>query len=128
MEKTKLLRSSVVNLNTKRAILSAVGLMLSAGNALAEASNVKLTSNLQPLGDLGNQIMSLSKWAAVTIAVLSLLWLWASGNYARLKTKMHEAIGSQEHIKSWMIESVLVVLALIILYDFVIPYVNSFIP
>jgi hypothetical protein len=35
MEKTKLFRSSAVKLNTKRAILSAAWLILSARNALA---------------------------------------------------------------------------------------------
>jgi hypothetical protein len=131
MEKTQLFRSSAVKLNTKRIILSAAGLALSAGNALAEsvnASSTDIVGNLGFFSTIAGTIMTYAKYAAFFIAVISLLALWGSGMLAKLHHKIHESIDAKEGLKKWLIEAVLVIMAFIILFNWVIPTINSYIP
>jgi hypothetical protein len=131
MEKNKLFRSSAVKLNTKRVILSAAGLILSAGNALAAATNTTSTDivgNLGMFSTVASTIMTYSKYLAFLMAVLSLLALWVSGMLAKMSHKVHEYIDSKEGLKNWLIEAVLVIVAFIVLFSWIIPTINSYVP
>lgn len=121
-----------MKLNTKRTILSFAGILLSAGNTLADATNA--TSSTDIVGNLGffstlaGTIMTYSKYIAFFMAVISLLALWVSGMLAKVSHKVEVAINAQEGLKKWLIEAVLVIVAFIILFSFVIPTINSYVP
>lgn len=120
-----------MKLNTKKLLLSVAGLFLSAGNALAEATNTTSTDivgNLGMFSTMASTIMTYSKYIAFFMAVISLLALWVYGMLAKLSHKIHEAIDSKEGLKKWLVEAVLVIAAFIILFDWVIPTINSFVP
>jgi hypothetical protein len=118
--------------NTKRAIQSAVGLMLSAGNALAAATNA--TSSTDIVGNLGffstfaGTIIIYAKYIAFFIAILSLFALWSSGQLAKFSRKVEGAINAKEGVKVWLIEAVLVIVAFIVLFSFIIPTINTYVP
>ena len=116
--------------NTKIALLSLAGMALSAGNALAagNASSTDIVGNLGMFSTLAGTIMSYSKYIAFFMAIMSLFFLWATGRLAEVGHKIGGAIESKEGIKNWIIESVLVIIALIILFSFVIPTINGYIP
>jgi hypothetical protein len=117
--------------NTKRVILSAAGLMLSAGNALAAATN---TSSTDIVGNLGffstfaGTIIIYAKYIAFFIAILSLFALWSSGQLAKFSHKVEGAINAKEGVKVWLIEAVLVIVAFIVLFSFIIPTINTYVP
>jgi hypothetical protein len=119
--------------NTKRAILSFSGILLSVGNALAAAVN-NTTSSTDIVGNLGmfstiaGTIMTYSKYVAFFMAVLSLLALWVTGMFAKFNHKIHQAIDSHEGLKKWLVEAVLVIVAFIILFSWIIPTINSYVP
>jgi len=120
-----------MKLNTKRVILSAAGLVLSVRNALAEATNTSSTDivgNLGMFSTIAGTIMTYAKYAAFFIAVISLLALWGSGMLGKLNHKVHETIDAKEGLKKWLLEAVLVIMAFIILFSWVIPTINSYIP
>jgi hypothetical protein len=120
-----------MKLNTKRVILSAAGLLLSARNALAAATN---TSSTDIVGNLGffstfaGTIIIYAKYIAFFIAVLSLFALWSSGQLAKFSRKVEGAINAKEGVKLWLIEAVLVIVAFIVLFSFIIPTINSYVP
>jgi hypothetical protein len=121
-----------MKLNTKRAILSATGLLLSAGNALAAATNA--TSSTDIVGNLGffstfaGTIIIYAKYIAFFIAILSLFALWSSGQLAKFSRKVEGAINAKEGVKVWLIEAVLVIVAFIVLFSFIIPTINTYVP
>jgi hypothetical protein len=131
MEKTQLFRSSAVKMNTKRVILSAAGLLLSAGNALAAATN---TSSSDIVGNLGffstvaGTLMMYAKYISFFMAIISLLALWVSGMLGKLHHKIGATIDAHEGLKKWLIEGVLVIVAFIILFNWIIPTINGFVP
>jgi hypothetical protein len=131
MEKTQLFQSSAIKLNTKRAILSAAGLLLSAGNTLAEATN---TSSTDIVGNLGffstfaGTIIIYAKYIAFFIAIISLFALWSSGQLAKFSRKIEGTINAKEGVKVWLIEAILVIVAFIVLFSFIIPTINSYVP
>jgi hypothetical protein len=117
--------------NTKRVLLSAARLMLSAGNALASATN---TSSTDIVGNLGffstfaGTIIIYAKYIAFFIAILSLFALWSSGQLAKFSHKVEGAINAKEGVKVWLIEAVLVIMAFIVLFSFIIPTINTYVP
>jgi len=120
-----------LKVNTKIAILSAAGFLLSAGNALAAAGNVSSTDVVGNLGffsTLAGTIMTYSKYVAFFMAIISLLALWVSGMLAKLSHKVEGAINAQEGLKKWLIEAVLVIIAFIVLFSWIIPTINSYVP
>jgi hypothetical protein len=116
--------------NTKIVLLSAAGLLLTAGNALAagNTSSTDVAGNLGMFSTLAGTILGYSKWIAIFMALMSLFALWASGRLAEVGHKIGKAIDSKEGIKNWLTEAVLVIVALIFLFNFVIPTINSYIP
>jgi TRAP-type mannitol/chloroaromatic compound transport system permease small subunit len=120
-----------LKLNTKRTLLSVAGLMLSAGNSLAAATNTTSTDivgNLGMFSTMASTIMTYSKYIAFLMAVISLLALWVSGMLAKVSHKVSEYIDSKEGLKNWLIEAVLVIAAFIVLFSWVIPTINSYVP
>ena len=119
-----------MKLPTKRAILSAAGVLLTAGNALAagNASSTDIVGNLGMFSTLAGTIMTYSKYIAFFMAIMSLFALWATGRLAEVGHKINRSINAKECIKNWMIEAVLVIVAFIILFSFVIPTINGYIP
>lgn len=116
--------------NTKIALLSAVGVALSAGNALAASnqSSTDVVGNLGMFSTLAGTIMTYSKYVAFFMAIISLLALWVTGMLAKISHKVNEAINAKEGVKNWMIEAVLVIVAFIILFSFIIPTINGYVP
>ena len=120
-----------MKLNTKRTLLSAAGLFLSASNALAAAGNTSSTDVVGSLGmfsTLAGTIMTYSKYVAFFMAIISLLALWVTGMLAKISKKVQGALDAKEGVKNWMIEAVLVIVAFIILFSFVIPTINGYVP
>jgi|BarGraIncu00222A_1022003.scaffolds.fasta_scaffold52540_4 hypothetical protein len=116
--------------NTKIVLLSAAGVLLTAGNALAAGnqSSTDVVGNLGMFSTLAGTIMTYSKYIAFFMAIMSLFALWATGRLAEVGHKINGSINAKEGIKNWMIETVLVIVAFIILFSFVIPTINGYIP
>ena len=116
--------------NTKIVLLSAAGVLLSAGNALAASnqSSTDVVGNLGFFSTLAGTIMTYSKYVAFFMAIISLLALWVSGMLAKLSHKVEGAINAQEGLKKWLIEAVLVIIAFIVLFSWIIPTINSYVP
>jgi hypothetical protein len=118
--------------NTKIVLLSAAGILFSAGNALAEATNA--TSSTDIVGNLGffstiaGTIIIYAKYIAFFIAILSLFALWSSGQLAKFSRKVEGAVNAKEGVKVWLIEAVLVIVAFIVLFSFIIPIINTYVP
>jgi hypothetical protein len=47
---------------------------------------------------------------------------------AKLSHKIESAIDAQEGLKKWLVEAVLVIVAFIILFSWIIPTINSYVP
>lgn len=116
--------------NTKIVILSAAGLLLSAGNALAagNTSSTDIVGNLGMFSTLAGTIMTYAKYIAFFMAIMSLFALWATGRLAEVGHRVGKAIDAKDGIKNWLIEAVLVIVAFIVLFSFVIPTINGYIP
>lgn len=108
-------------------------LFLSAGNALAEATNGTASANevlngLGAFGTLAGTILTYSKWGTIFIVMVCLLALYASGQYAKVAHKVDEALKAREGLKNMLIDSVLVVFGFILLFSVVVPLINTYIP
>lgn len=116
--------------NTKMVLLSAAGVILTAGNALAagNGSSTDVVGNLGMFSTLASTIMTYAKYIAFFMAIVSLLALWVTGMLAKISRKVQGAIDSKEGLKNWLIEGVLVVVAFIVLFSFVIPTINGYVP
>ena len=117
--------------NTKIALLSAAGVLLSAGSALAagnQSSTDVVVGNMGMFSVLAGTIMTYSKYVAFFMAIISLLALWVSGMLAKVSHKVNEAINAKEGVKNWMIEAILVIVAFIILFSWIIPTINGYVP
>lgn len=121
-----------IKLPTKRALLTVAGLLLSAGNALAveatNASSTDIVGNLGFFSTIAGTIIIYAKYIAFFIAILSLFALWSSGQIAKFSRKVEGAINAKEGVKVWLIEAVLVIVAFIVLFNWVIPTINSYVP
>lgn len=116
--------------NTKIVLMSAAGVLLSAGSALAAGSqsSTDVVGNLGMFSTLAGTIMTYSKYVAFFMAIISLLALWVTGMLAKVSQKVNEAINAKEGVKNWMIEAVLVIVAFIILFSWIIPTINGYVP
>jgi hypothetical protein len=121
-----------MKLNTKRVILSAAGLLLSSSNALAaaatNASSTDIVGNLGFFSTVAGTIITYAKYIAFFVAILSLFALWSSGQLAKFSRKVEGAINAREGVKNGLIEAVLVIMAFIVLFSWVIPTINSYVP
>jgi hypothetical protein len=117
--------------NMKKLILSVGGLLLSASNALAAATNSSSTDIVGNLGffsTFAGTIIIYAKYIAFFIAIISLFALWSSGQLAKFSRKVEGAINAKEGVKVWLIEAILVIVAFIVLFSFIIPTINSYVP
>jgi heme/copper-type cytochrome/quinol oxidase subunit 2 len=116
--------------NTKIVLMSAAGVLLSAGIVLAAGSqsSTDVVGNLGMFSTLAGTIMTYSKYVAFFMAIISLLALWVTGMLAKVSHKVNEAINAKEGVKNWMIEAVLVIVAFIILFSWIIPTINGYVP
>jgi len=69
-----------------------------------------------------------SKYVAFFMAIISLFALWVSGMLAKVSHKVEGAINVQEGLKKWLTEAVLVIIAFIVLFSWIIPTINSYVP
>ncbi len=120
---------------TKRILLSAAGLALTISGALAadpvtavNTTSTDIVGNLGFFSTLAGTVMTYSKYTAFFMAVLSLLALWVSGMLAKISHKVEQHINAQDSLKKWLIEGVLVIVAFIILFSWIIPTINSYVP
>lgn len=109
--------------------------MLTAGGALAadpvtavNTTSTDIVGNLGFFSTLAGTVMTYSKYIAFFMAVLSLLALWVSGMLAKVSHKVEQHINAQDSLKKWLIEGVLVIVAFIILFSWIIPTINSYVP
>jgi len=116
--------------NTKIVLLSAAGVLLTAGNALAAGnqSSTDAVGNLGMFSTLAGTIMTYSKYVAFFMVIIGLLALWVTGMLAKVSHKVNEAINAKEGVKNWMIEAVLVIVAFIILFSWIISTINGYVP
>jgi hypothetical protein len=125
-----------MKLNTKRVLLSAGGILLSASNALAldnttdlkPANTNDIVNNLGLFSGLGQFILEYAIHICVFFMVVCTLVIYGKGLYARSNKKITEAIEERENMKGVIIDSVLVMLALIVLFNVVVPYISGFVP
>ena len=62
------------------------------------------------------------------MAIISLLGLWVTGMLAKVSYKFEGAINAQEGLKKWLTKAVLVIIAFIILFSWIIPTINTYVP
>lgn len=108
--------------------MSAAGFLLSAGGALAAGNDTDIVGNLGMFSSLASTIMSYSKWIAFLACSISLLFLLSMAGLGKVQKKLETSLNAKEGIKNWLIEIVLVVVAFIVLFNWVIPTINGFIP
>jgi hypothetical protein len=115
----------------KRALLTAAGILLSAGNAFAAVGNTSssdIVGNLGVFSTFAGMILMYAKYVAFFAAIIAILFMFATGALAKTYRKAENAINAQENVKKFLIECVLVIVAFIVLFDLVIPTINGFIP
>ncbi len=123
-----------MEINTKSMLLSATGLMLSARNALALDGNITvvntgdIVNNLGLFSGLGKFILEYAIHICVFFMVICTVVIYGKGLYARSNKKVTEAIDERENLKGLLIDSVIVMLVLIVLFNVVVPYISSFVP
>jgi hypothetical protein len=120
--------------NTKRALLTLSGVLLSAKNALAATGNLTasntgdVVNNLGLFADLGRFILEYAIHICVFFMLLCTIVISLKGHYARANQKPSEALEHRENLKGLVIDSVIVMLVLIVLFNVVVPYISSFVP
>jgi hypothetical protein len=105
-------------------ILEAGLILLTAGTALA-ADASSIAGNLGPASGIAEDIMFYAKWGAIVIAIVSLLFLWMSGNIARMGSKTTELLHVRENMKGWFVECIIVILGLLFLFQYVLPKIEN---
>ena len=108
----------------KKFILEAGLILLTASTAFAEDAS-SVTDNLGPASGIANDIMTYAKWGAIVVAIVSLLFLWISGNIARVGAKANDVLNVRESIKGWFVECIIVILGLLFLFQYIIPKLNG---
>ena len=124
--------------NTKIVLLSAAGVMFSAGNALAAgnaldgnlsaADTGDIVSNLGLFSGLGQFILEYAIHIVVFFMVVCTIVIYGKGLYARTNKKVTQALEERENLKGLLIDSVIVMLVLIVLFNVVVPYISAFVP
>jgi hypothetical protein len=109
-------------------VLFSIAFINNAAAAATNAISTDIVGNLGFFSELAGTIMTYSKYIAFFMAIISLLALWVSGMLAKLSHKIESAIDAQEGLKKWLVEAVLVIVAFIILFSWIIPTINSYVP
>lgn len=108
----------------QKSLLEAGLILLTASTAFAEDAS-SVTDKLGPASGIANDIMTYAKWGAIAVAIVSLLFLWISGNIARVGAKANEVLHVRESIKGWFAECIIVILGLLFLFQYIIPQLNK---
>jgi hypothetical protein len=120
--------------NTKIILMSAAGVLLSAGNALAAGSNITaadtgdIVNNLGLFAGLGKFILEYAIHICIFAMVACTIVISCKGLYARTNKKVTQAIEERENLKGLLVDSVIVMLVLIVLFNVVVPYISAFVP
>ena len=124
--------------NTKIVLLSVAGMALSAGNALAAgnlstgnlaaANTDDIVNNLGLFSGLGQFVLEYAIHIVVFFMVVCTVVIYGKCLYARTNKKVTEAIEERDNLKGLLIDSVIVMLVLIVLFNVVVPYISSFVP
>lgn len=109
-------------------VLFGIALINSAAAASTNVSSTDIVGNLGFFSDIASTIMTYSKYIAFFMAIISLLALWVSGMFAKFSQKVQKSINAKEGLKNWLLEAVLVIAAFIILFAWIIPTINSYVP
>ena len=123
-----------MKLNTRKTLLSAAGILLLTGNALALDGNISaantndIVNNLGLFSSLGKFILEYAIHIVVFCMVVCTVVIYGKGLYARSNKKVTEALEERENLKGLLIDSVLVMLVLIVLFGVVVPYISGFVP
>ena len=110
-----------MKLPTKRALLGASGIVLSAGNALALDGNLSaantgdIVNNLGLFLGLGQFILEYAIHIVVFFMVVCTVVIYGKGLYARTNKKVTQALEERENLKGLLIDSVIAMLVLIVL-------------
>lgn len=95
-----------MNLNINKVLINGIRasslLFLTAGNALATATNSSFTDIVGNLGFFSNiagTIVMYSNYIAFFMAIMSLLALWISGMFAKVSKKVDDNINSHAGLK-----------------------------
>jgi len=97
-----------MKVNTKIILMSAAGVLLTVGNALAAGNQTDIVGNLGMFSSLAGTIMTYAKYIAFFMAIMSLFALWATGRLAEVGHRVGKAIDAKDGIKNWLVEAVLV--------------------
>jgi len=109
---------------TGKFILEAGLILLTASTAIAEDVS-SVASNLGPASDIAKYMMFYAKWGAIVIAIISLLFLWMSGNIARMGSKTTELLHVRENMKGWFVECIIVILGLLFIFQYILPKIET---
>jgi hypothetical protein len=108
-----------------RKLILEIGLVLLTASTAVATDASSVANNLGPVSGIANDLINYAKWAAIVIAVVSLLFLWMSGNIARAGEKTNEVLHVRENIKGWFVECIIVILGLVFLFQYVIPKLDG---
>ncbi|MGB9928822.1 MAG: hypothetical protein ACPK85_10495 [Methanosarcina sp.] len=99
--------------------------ILFTANVALGADNSSVTENLGPASGIAGDVMTFVKWGAVFVAIISILFLWMSGNVARMRERINDVLNARENMKGWFVECIIVIVGLIFLYEYIIPKING---
>lgn len=99
-----------------------------AADALQPANTNDVVNNLGMFSDIGKFLLEYSIHIAVFIMVACAVWLSIRGSWARGNQKVDEAVHIRDNVKGLVIDGVFIMVALIILFNVVIPYIKGFVP
>jgi hypothetical protein len=88
--------------NTKIVLLSAAGVLLTAGNALAagNTSQTDIVGNLGIFSTLASTIMNYSKWIAFLACTISLLFLLSMSGFGKINKKIEAALHARDGLRA----------------------------
>lgn len=116
-------------------LLSAVSIVLMAGSAMAAApitstntTSEDIVSNLGFFSDLAAFVLQYAKYGAFLIAILCLLGLLAATSISKFHKKVEQHVDTRKSLTDFLIDGILFVVCMIVLFSFIIPQVNQFIP
>lgn len=128
-----------MKVNTKRALLTAGGALLTAKNALADAvpavgkmnapaTTADITSGLGIFAEMGKFILNYAVQIAVFVMVLTVVVLAIRGSWARSNNKVDEATHVQKNQRDHIVDGIVTMAALLFIFYILAPFVKSFVP
>ncbi len=132
-----------MKLNTKSVLLSAAGLLMTVGNALASAApgdipeigelNVSgsttvdsITGNLGFLSGIGEWVLNYAVYIAIFIVLLTYIILLVRSSWARSQNKVNEAVETQTNQRGLFIDVILTMVGLVFVLAVFAPFVLGY--